>query len=148
MKDFLDFKIDGEELCGRVFGLGRALKNKFKKFQLELISGKVKNFQPDKNSEKMAGFLTGFFCECDYFMKDYENDEFYTSIQNGFLNLQEACSVENEKTQNFTISEKYCDLDDSFFQSKIDLDQLVERSYQILFLVSLAASGFLLLNLF
>ena len=138
MKDFLDYKIDGKELCGRVFGLRRELRNKSKKFELELISGKIKNFQPDKNSKKMGGFSTSFFCECDYFMEDSEDDKFYTLIQNGFLNFQEAFSVENEKTQNLAISEKSCDLDDSFSQPKIDLDRLIERSYKILFWVALA----------
>lgn len=44
------------------------------------------------------------------------------------------------------IIQKSCDLDDSFFQPKINLDRLVERSYKIVFAVSLAASEFLLVN--
>lgn len=44
------------------------------------------------------------------------------------------------------ILQKSCDLDDSFFQSKIDLNRLVERSYTIVCSVILAASGFLLSN--
>jgi hypothetical protein len=46
-------------------------------------------------------------------------------------------SVENEKTKNLAVSEKYCDIDDSFFQPKIDLNRLIERSYKILFWVVL-----------
>ena len=64
-----------------------------------------------------------------------------------FNSFQEAFSLENQKTQNLAILEKSCDLDDSFFQTKINLDRLIERNYKILFWVALAASGFLLVNL-
>jgi hypothetical protein len=90
MEDFLNRKIDGEELCGRVYGLRRELMNAVEKFKLDLISGKIKDFQPDERSNELSGFLTGFFCECDHFMEDYENEEFYISIKNGFFNLQKV----------------------------------------------------------
>ena len=96
MEDFLNRKIDGEELCGRVYGLRRKLINACEKFKLELTSSseKIKDFQPDGRSKKLSGFLTGLYCECEHFDEDYENDEFYTSIKNGFLNFQKAL---NEK---------------------------------------------------
>ena len=94
MEDFLNRKIDGQELCGRVYGLRRKLMNEVEKFKLDLISGKIKDFQPDERSNKLGGFLTGFFCECDHFMEDYQNKEFYTSIKNGFLNLQKILTEE------------------------------------------------------
>jgi hypothetical protein len=94
MEDFLNRKIDGEELCGRVYGLRRKLINACEKFKLELGSGKVKDFQPDVRSKKLSGFLTGLYCECEHFAEDYENDEFYTSIKNGFLNFQKALNEE------------------------------------------------------
>ena len=94
MEDFLNRKIDGEELCGRVYGLRRKLINGCEKFKLELGSGKVKDFQPDGRSKKLSGFLTGLYCECEHFAEDYENDEFYTSIKNGFLNFQKALNEE------------------------------------------------------
>ena len=90
MEDFLNRKIDGEELCDRVYGLRRELMNKVEKFKLDLISGKIKDFQPDERSNKLRGFLTGFFCECENFLEDYENEEFYTLIKNGFFNLQKV----------------------------------------------------------
>ena len=92
MEDFLNRKIDGEELCDRVYGLRRNLRNKSEKFNLELTSGseKIKAFQTDKKSKKLSGFLTAFYCECDHFEEDYENDEFYNSIKTGFLNFQKA----------------------------------------------------------
>jgi len=94
MEDFLNRKIDGEELCDRVCGLRRELRNACEKFQLDLGSGKIKDFQPDERSKKLSGFLTGFFCEYDHFMEDYETEEFYTSIKNGFLNLQKVLNEE------------------------------------------------------
>jgi hypothetical protein len=92
MEDFLNQKIDGEEMCGRVYGIRRTLRNKVEKFQLELISNseKMNDFQPDERSKTIGGFWTGLFCECDSFSEDYENPEFYTLIQNGFLNFQKA----------------------------------------------------------
>ena len=96
IEDFLNRKIDGEELCDRVYGLRRNLINKIEKFNLELTSGleKIKAFQPDERSKKFSGFLTYFYCECDNFEEDYENEEFYNSIKNGFLNLQKVLNEE------------------------------------------------------
>ena len=94
MEDFLNRKIDGEEFCDRVDGLRRKLINACEKFELDLSSGKIKDFQPDERSKKLRGFLTGFFCECENFMGDYENEEFYTSIKNGVLNLQKVWNEE------------------------------------------------------
>ena len=94
MEDFLNRKIDGEALCGRVYGLRRELINACKKFKLDLSSGKIKDFQPDERSEKLRGILNGFFCECDHFTEDYENEEFYNSIKDGALNLREILNKE------------------------------------------------------
>ena len=69
-----------------------------KKFNLELISSseKIKNFQPDERSKKLSGFLKGLYCECEYFAEteDDQNEEFYDSIKNGFLNFQKALNKE------------------------------------------------------
>ncbi len=96
MEDFLNRKIAGEELCDGVYGLRRKLRNTFEKFQFKLTSTseKMKDFKPDGRSKKLSGFLTGLYCECEHFDQDYENDEFYTSIQNGFLNFQKVLNEE------------------------------------------------------
>jgi len=94
MEDFLNRKIDGEELCGRIYGLRRKLINACEKLKLELGSGTVKDFQPDVRSKKLSGFLTGLYCECEHFADDYQNEEFYNSIKNGFLNFQKALNEE------------------------------------------------------
>jgi len=90
----LNRKINGEEFCSRVYGLCSKIINACEKFKLELGSEKVKDFQPDVRSKKLSGFLTDLFCECEHFGEDYENNEFYTSIKNGFLNFQKALNEE------------------------------------------------------
>lgn len=94
MQDFLNRKIDGQEFCGRVFGLRRNLMIGSDKFLIQLGAGEVKDFQPDPRSKKLSGFLSGLFCYCDDFMEDYENDQFYDAMQNGFLNFQKALNEE------------------------------------------------------
>ena len=98
MENFLNKKIDGELFCDQIYGLRCKLINTCEKFKLELISSseKIKDFQPDGRSKKLSGFLTGLYCECEYFAEaeDYQNEEFYDSIKNGFLNFQKALNKE------------------------------------------------------
>ena len=96
MEDFLNRKLNGESLCGKIFGLRCKLINKCEKFNLELLSRseKVKYFQPNvrskKLSEKLSRIFTSLFCNCDDFDEEYETDEFYNSIKNNFLNFQKT----------------------------------------------------------
>lgn len=104
MKNFLNKKIDAELFCDQVYGLRYKLINASKKFDLELISSseKIKDFQPDERSNKLSGFLTALYFECEYFVdaEDYEHEKFYDSIKNGFLNFQKAF---NEEWDNFSL---------------------------------------------
>ena len=90
LQDFLNRKIDGQEFCDRVFGLRRNLMIVTKKFLIQLGAGEVKDFQPDPRSKK----LSGLFSDCDDFMEDYENYQFFDAIQNGFLNFQKPLNEE------------------------------------------------------
>jgi hypothetical protein len=94
MQDFLNRKIDGQEFCDRVFGLGRNLMIARDKFLVQLGAGEVKDFQPDPRSKKFSGFLDSLFCYCDDFMEYYENHQFSNVMQNGFLNFQKALKEE------------------------------------------------------
>ena len=98
MKNFLNRKIDGELFCDQVYGIRRKLINTCEKFNLELISSseKIEDFQLDGRSKNLSGFLTGLYCECEYFAEaeDYQNEELYDSIKNGFLNFQKALNKE------------------------------------------------------
>jgi hypothetical protein len=94
MQDFLNRKINGQEFCDQVFGLRRNLMIARNKFLIQLGAGEVKDFQPDPRSKKLSGFLDGLFCYCDDSMEDYENDQFFNAMQNGFLNFQKALNEE------------------------------------------------------
>ena len=69
MKNFLNKKINVELFCDEVHGLRCKLISTCEKFKLELISssGKIKDFQPNRRGKKLSGFLTAFYCECEYF---------------------------------------------------------------------------------
>jgi hypothetical protein len=90
MQDFLNRKINPEELCDRVFGLRNFLIFKTETFFNKLITGEVNNFEPNLNSKKLSGFLDTLFCEYDYLMEDYQNDQFSDIMQNAFLKFQKA----------------------------------------------------------
>ena len=98
MEAFLNEKIGGESFCDQVYGLRRKLMNTCEKVELELISNseKIKDFQPDRRSKKLIGFLTYLYSEYEYFAdaEDSEKKEFYDSIKNGFLNFQKALNEE------------------------------------------------------
>ena len=96
MEDFLNKKIDGEELCDQVYGLRSRLVETYKQFRLELTSDseKIKAFQPDEKAKKLRGFLTTVYCECEHFDDDYENEELYTFIEYVFLKFQKILNEE------------------------------------------------------
>lgn len=94
MEDFLNRKIDGKEFCDEVYGLRRKLIDSCKKFNIDLGSERLKDFQLDLRSTGFGGFLTSLYSECEYFDEDYENDKFYTSIKNGFLKFQKVLDEE------------------------------------------------------
>jgi hypothetical protein len=93
---FLNKEMDGEEFHDSVFGLRRKQIAKCDKFLSELALEKeeLKDFFPNKESYKLKGFLSFLYFECEHFDDDYENDEFYTSIKNGFLKFQKALNEE------------------------------------------------------
>ena len=94
IQDFLNKKMNGEEFHDSVFGLRRKLIAKCDKFLSKLVSEKVKDFYPNKKSNKLKGFLTFLYFECEHFEENFENEEFYTSIRNGFLKFQEILNEE------------------------------------------------------
>lgn len=96
LKNFLNKKIDGEFLCDEVFGMRRKLMIKCDKFKLELLSNseKIQDFQPDERSKDFGGFLSRIYFNCDYFMEDYQNEKFYDSVKNNFLDFQKALDEE------------------------------------------------------
>lgn len=101
MQDFLNRKIHGQEFSSKVFGLRRNLINASDQFLVQLSPWEVKDFQPDPRSKNLSGFLTGLFCERDHSMEDLQNSQFYTSIQNRFLNFQKVLNDEWENPHSY-----------------------------------------------
>lgn len=95
MENFLNKKIDGDLFCDEVYGLRNKTLSAYKKFISELISSSenMKEFQPDPKCERIKGFSTYLFTECQCF-NDEDNYPLYDSIQNGYLNFQEAINKE------------------------------------------------------
>lgn len=98
MENFLNKKIDGEDFCDHVYGLRRTLRNACEEFNLKLISSSetIQDFQHYEflPNLSLAGLLTVLFCECDNFMDDYENEQFYNDIQTFYFNLQKKINKE------------------------------------------------------
>lgn len=53
-----------------------------------LASGEIKEFFPNKKSYKLKGFLSALYFECEHLEMNWDEKEFYNSIQNGFLKFQ------------------------------------------------------------
>lgn len=97
MQDFLNRKIDAEELWDSVSGLRRNHIIECNKFLSKLVSEEIKYFSPNKKASKLKGFLSSLYFECEDYIDnidEYDNGEFYNSIQNGFLKYQEALKEE------------------------------------------------------
>ena len=85
---FLNKEMDGEEFHDSVFGLRRNHIAKCEKFLSKLVSEELKDFFPNKESYKLKGFLSSLYFECEHFEMNFDEEEFYTSIRNGFLKFQ------------------------------------------------------------
>ena len=148
LKSFLSKEIDGVTFSSKFFrlrGQNIARANEI----CEKIEERIEPISDLYYTAKAADFyssMTALFFIVEPFDPDIEEDE---------ENLDLNDVIYGEKTLRLSLQtrilprlEKSCDLDHSFFQSKIDLDRLVERSYTIVFSVILGASGFLLGNFF
>ena len=94
MQAYLNKEMDSHEFHNIVFRLRSEHLAKCKKFICKLVFGEIKNFFPDKNSYKLKGFLSALYFECEHFETNFDEDEFYNSIKEGFLNFQKAINEE------------------------------------------------------
>ena len=86
--EFLENKIDGEELCDGFHGLRRTLFDQMAKFKSDLVSGKIKNFQASE-SEAMSRLLSYlYFVSEDWEEDEYDTPEFYDFAQKGMSELE------------------------------------------------------------
>ena len=86
--------MDGEEFHDSVFGIRRNHIAKCEKFLSKLVSEELKDFFPNKESYKLKGFLSSLYFECEHFEMNFDEEEFYTSIRNGFLKFQKILNEE------------------------------------------------------
>ena len=94
MEDFLSKKIDAHEFHNRVFVLHRKHLEKYNRFLSKLVLEEIKDVCSNKDAHKLKGFLSGLYFECEHFETNFDEAEFYTSIENGFLNFQKALNEE------------------------------------------------------
>jgi len=90
MEKFVNKTISGEEFNDDFFELRQRMKNEYECFHKELCSDKFKDFQIDPRSTGFGSLISFLRAECDNFTEDYQNEEFYNSIKDCFLKLQEA----------------------------------------------------------
>lgn len=94
MKNFINGTIDGEDFSDSFSGLRRKLIDSFNKFESELGSEKLKDFQPDLRSKGFGRFISFLPAEFDNFDEDYDNDEFHDSIKEAFFKLYKSLDEE------------------------------------------------------
>ena len=94
MEKFVNRIISGEEFDDSFFQLHQSLIKEYHGFTKELVSEKLKDFQPDPISNRFASLVSFLRPECDNYTEDYQNEEFYDSIKDCFLKLQEVLNEE------------------------------------------------------
>lgn len=94
MEKFVNKIISGEEFSNSFLELRQRLTYECDGFLKELGSEKLKDFQIDARSYGFGSFISFLRAECDNFSEDYQNEEFYDSIKDCFLQLQKALNEE------------------------------------------------------
>ena len=94
MGEFINKTISGEEFSDSFFQLSQTFIDECDNFLNDLLLEKVEYFQPDPRSQGFGGLISFLKAECDNFTEDYESKEFYDSIHDCFLKLQEVLNEE------------------------------------------------------
>jgi len=94
MGNFVNRKINGENFSEDFSFLFQQLKNTHSEFISELVSEKLKDFQPDVRSAKFGSLMSFLRAKYDNFSEDYNNKQFYDYIKNCFLKLQKVLNEE------------------------------------------------------
>ena len=94
MEKFINRIISGEEFEDSFLGLYYRSVYECEDILKKLRSEKVKDFQIDPRSYGFGRFISFLRAECDNFDEDYQNEEFYDSMKDCFLELQKALNEE------------------------------------------------------
>ena len=70
IKSFLKGDMSGADFCNLIFDLRNNIKQKIKKFELNMLSETITSFKIDENSFKFDGLLSALFLQCDVFMEE------------------------------------------------------------------------------
>ena len=144
LQSFLLKEIHGETFSSKFFRLRGENMAKTDKVceRIENNIQPISDLYYTSKADDFSSIIDALFLDIDRYKSDIQDSDWNELVY-------------SESKLRSVIQERYLprlkklgDLADSFFQPKIDLDQLIERSYQILFLVSLAASSVLLVNFF
>ena len=94
MGEFINKTISGEEFSDSFFQLSQMFIDDCNNFLNDLLLEKVEDFQPDPRSQGFGSLISFLKAECDNFTEDYDSKEFYDSIHDCFLKLQEVLNEE------------------------------------------------------
>lgn len=142
LKSFLLKQIDGETFCFEFFTLRGEINSKTNEIcnNIEENLDSILDFSYVSKSKNFDSAIEDLFFDVDQFDPDIE-DSVWNDIVYSESKLRAVI-----KEEYLPILQKSCNLDDSFFESKINLDELVKRSYKIVFSVALVTGIFLLVN--
>ncbi len=90
LEKFVNRLMSGEEFNDNFRQLHQGLIYEFHAFKKKLSSEQLIGFYIDPRSDKFGSLISFLRAECDNFTEDYENEEFYESIKDCFLKLQQT----------------------------------------------------------
>jgi hypothetical protein len=97
-ENYLEKIIDGETFTDAIFGMRLSLQKKVDQFILDLSLGKITQFYPLSDSEKLSEFFSClFFITDDWEEDEYELPEFYNFVQKEFVAFQQILEEIEEK---------------------------------------------------
>jgi hypothetical protein len=89
-ENYFEKIIDGETFTDAIFGMRLRLQKKVDQFILDLSLGKITQFYPVSDSEKLSRFFSClFFITDDWEEDEYELPEFYNFVHKEFVAFQQ-----------------------------------------------------------
>lgn len=132
VQKFLNKEINGFEFQDAFLKLWYSDGSQIRKI-IEIIENGDKNYQiPDFFYTSKSMIFLDVICDAFFAAEGYESEENEDYLRSFF--------------QKNYVSPLRKHFDDSFFQLRIDLDKLIEKSYRILYSIAILITGFLLVN--
>lgn len=96
LKTFLNRIIEGLKFDNDLSILVKEIENIFNEIISELDSEKFQDFNPDVRLIGFGNLISFLKSECDNFYPDYDDEDFYQSMKDCFLKLQEVLDEEKD----------------------------------------------------